>query len=163
MNQMSHFFGSVAISQVFYCSGAVCNCCHHFVSMCDGGSCEIFVVEMYCVCETFVVGVFYVASMYLVVFWWCLQVPFIDSVVCPCDSFVCLFMYLYWYARGAIPAKVGFLVGLRTFSYVPTPSKLTNAISITQFSGPKKGVFLPTIPRKCPFFCYWRVLAVLAV
>ena len=62
--------------------------------------------------------------------------------------------------RGSIPAKVGFWVGLRIFSYVPTPTKLTNATSKTQLSGPKKGVFSPKIPRKCPFFCFWRVLAV---
>ena len=37
--------------------------------MCDGGSGDIFVVVMDCVCETFVVGVFYVVSMCLVVFW----------------------------------------------------------------------------------------------
>ena len=56
--------------------------------------------------------------------------------------------------RGSIPAKVGFWVGLRIFSYVSTPTKLTNAISKTQLSGPKKGVFLPKIPRKCPFFVF---------
>ena len=56
--------------------------------------------------------------------------------------------------RGSIPAKVGFWVGLRNFSYVPTPTKLTNAISKTQLSGPKKGVFLPKIPRQCPFFVF---------
>ena len=62
--------------------------------------------------------------------------------------------------RGSIPAKVGFWVGLRIFSYVHNPTKLTNAISKTQLSGPKKGVFLPKIPRMWPFFCIWRVLAV---
>ena len=62
--------------------------------------------------------------------------------------------------RGSIPAKVGFLVGLRIFLYVPTPTKLTNAISKTQLLGPKKGVFLPKIPRMWPFFCFLRVLAV---
>ena len=56
--------------------------------------------------------------------------------------------------RGFVPAKVGFWVGLRIFSYVPTPTKLTNAISKTQLSGPKKGVFSPKIPRKCPFFVF---------
>ena len=60
----------------------------------------------------------------------------------------------YDYNRGSIPAKVGFWVGLRIFSYVPTATKLTNAISKTQLSGPKKGVFLPKIPRKCPFFVF---------
>ena len=64
------------------------------------------------------------------------------------------------YNRGSIPAKVGFWVGLRTFLYVPSPTKVTNAISKTQFLGPKKGVFLPKIPRMWPFFCIWRVLAV---
>ena len=63
------------------------------------------------------------------------------------------------HTRGSIPAKVGFWVGLRIFSYVPTPTNLTNAISKTQLSGPTKGVFWPKIPRKCPFFCFWRVLA----
>ena len=48
--------------------------------------------------------------------------------------------------RGSIPAKVGFWVGLRFFSYLPTPTKLTNAISKMQLSGPKKRVFLPKIP-----------------
>ena len=48
--------------------------------------------------------------------------------------------------RGSIPAKVGFWVGLIMFSYVRTPTKLTNAVSKTQFSGPKKGRFLPKIP-----------------
>ena len=38
-------------------------------SMCDGGSGEIFVVEMYGVYETFDVGGFYVASMCSVVLW----------------------------------------------------------------------------------------------
>ena len=57
----------------------------------------------------------------------------------------------YTLGRGSIPAKVGFLVGLRIY-YVHTPTKITNAISKTQFSGPKKGVISPKIPRKCPFF-----------
>ena len=65
-----------------------------------------------------------------------------------------------FFNRGSIPAKVGFWVGLRIFSYVPTPTKLTNSISKTQLSGPKKGGFSPKIPRKCPLFCFWRVLAV---
>ena len=56
--------------------------------------------------------------------------------------------------RGSIPAKVGFWVGLRIFSYVLTPTKLTNAISKTQLLGPKKGVFLPKIPRMWPFFVF---------
>ena len=30
--------------------------------------------------------------------------------------------------RGSIPAKVGFLVGLRMFSYMRTPTKITNVI-----------------------------------
>ena len=63
-------------------------------------------------------------------------------------------------ARGSIPAKVGFWVGLRIFSYVPTPTKLTNAISKTQLSGTKKRVFSPKTPRKCPLFSFWRFLAV---
>ena len=49
------------------------------------------------------------------------------------------------------------------FSYVPSPTKLTNAISKTQLSGPKKGVFLQKIPRMWPVFCIWRVLAVFSV
>ena len=40
--------------------------------------------------------------------------------------------------RGSIPAKVGFWVGLRIFSCVPTPTKLTNAISKTQLLGPNE-------------------------
>ena len=56
--------------------------------------------------------------------------------------------------RGSIPVKVGLWVGLRIFSYVPTSTKLTNAISKTQVSGPKKGVFSLKIPRKCPFFVF---------
>ena len=59
-----------------------------------------------------------------------------------------------FYDRGSIPAKVGFWVGLRIFSYVPTPTKLTYAISKPQLSGPKKGVFSPKIPRKYPFFVF---------
>ena len=66
-------------------------------------------------------------------------------------------------ARGSIPAKVGFWVGIRMFSYVRTPTKLTKAISKTQLSGPKKGGFSPKIPRMWTFFCIWRVLAFLAV
>ena len=58
--------------------------------------------------------------------------------------------------RGSIPAKVGFWVGLRIFSYVPTPTKITNSISETQLSGPKKGVFLPKIPRMWPLFWTWK-------
>ena len=56
--------------------------------------------------------------------------------------------------RGSIPAKVGFWVGLRIVSYVPTPTKVTTAISKTQLPGPKKGVFSPKITRKCPFFVF---------
>ena len=56
--------------------------------------------------------------------------------------------------RGSIPAKVGFWVGLRMFSYVRTPTKLTNAISKTQLLGPKKGGFSPKIPRMWPFFVF---------
>ena len=62
--------------------------------------------------------------------------------------------------RGSIPAKVEYWEGLRIFSYVPTPTKLTNDISKTQLPGPKKGRFSPKIPQMCPFFCFWRVLAV---
>ena len=62
--------------------------------------------------------------------------------------------------RGSIPAKVGFWVGLIMFSYVRTPTKLTNATSKTQLLAPKKGGFSPKIPRMWPFFCIWRVLAV---
>ena len=62
--------------------------------------------------------------------------------------------------RGSIPARVGFWVGLRIFSYVPTPTKLTNEISKTQLLSPKKGVFLPKIPRKCPFFVFVFVLVI---
>ena len=69
----------------------------------------------------------------------------------------------YHISRGSIPAKVEYWEGLRIFSYEPTPTKLTNAISKTQLSGPKKGRFLPKIPQMCPFFCFWRVLAFLAV
>ena len=68
LNHLVHFFGSVSIAQVFYCFGAVCYCCHHFVSMSDGVSGELSVVEMNCVCETFIVGEFYVAYICLVVF-----------------------------------------------------------------------------------------------
>ena len=57
-------------------------------------------------------------------------------------------------SRGSISAKVGFWVGLRFFSYVPTPTKLTNAISKTQLSDPKKGVFLPNYPESAPFFVF---------
>ena len=39
---------------------------------------------------------------------------------------------------------------LRIFSYVPTPTKLTNAISKTQLSGPKKGGFSLKIPKCAP-------------
>ena len=62
--------------------------------------------------------------------------------------------------RGSIPAKVEYWEGLRIFSYIPTPTKLTNAISKTQLSGPKKGRFLPKIPQMCQFFGFWHVLAV---
>ena len=48
---------------------------------------------------------------------------------------------------------------LRIFSYVPTPTKLTNAISKTQLSGPKKGGFSPKIPQMCPLFRFWRVFS----
>ena len=65
----------------------------------------------------------------------------------------------YHISRGSIPAKVEYWEGLRIFSYEPTPTKLTNAISKTQLSGPKRGRFLPKIPQMCPFFCFWRVLA----
>ena len=68
-NLLSHLFASVAIAQIFNCSGAVCYCGHYFVSMCDGGLGELLVVEVYSVCETFAVGVFYVSSMCAVVFW----------------------------------------------------------------------------------------------
>ena len=47
----------------FYCSGAVGYCGYHFDSICDGGSGEPFVVEVYGVCETFDGGGFYVVSM----------------------------------------------------------------------------------------------------
>ena len=62
--------------------------------------------------------------------------------------------------RGSIPAKVGFWVGLRMFSYVRNPTILTNTISKTQLLGPKKGGFSPKTPQMWPFFCIWCVLAV---
>ena len=46
------------------------------------------------------------------------------------------------------------------FSYVPTPTKLTNAISKTQLSGEKKGGSRQNPPQMCPLFRFWRVLAV---
>ena len=49
---------------------------------------------------------------------------------------------------------------LRILLYVPTPTKLTNAISKTQISGPKKGEFSPKIPQMRPLFRFRRVLAV---
>ena len=69
MNYFSNFFASIAISQVFNCFGAICYCGYYFVSMCDGGSGELLVVEMDGVYETFSVGRFYVASMCAVVLW----------------------------------------------------------------------------------------------
>ena len=69
MDQLPHFFAFVVIVQVFYCSGTVCYFGHYFVSMCDGGSGEIFVIEMDGVCKKFAVGGFYEASMCTVVFW----------------------------------------------------------------------------------------------
>ena len=62
--------------------------------------------------------------------------------------------------RGSIPAKVGFWVGLRNFSYVPTPTKITNAISKTQPFGSKKGGVLAKNTPNVALFCIWRVLAV---
>ena len=59
-----------------------------------------------------------------------------------------------YFDRGSIPAKVRFWVGLRIFFNVPTPTEVTNAISQTQLSGPKKGAFSPKIPRRCPFFVF---------
>ena len=56
------------------------------------------------------------------------------------------------YIRGSIPDKVGFWVGLRIFSYVPTPTKMTNAISKTQLSGPRKGGGLTKNTPKVPLF-----------
>ena len=56
--------------------------------------------------------------------------------------------------RRSIPGKVGFWVGLRIVSYMPTHTKFTNAISKTQLLGPKKGVLTPKIPRKSPFFVF---------
>ena len=53
--------------------------------------------------------------------------------------------------RGSIPAKVGLWVGLRIFSYVPTPTKITDEISKTQLASPKKRLFSPKIPRMWPF------------
>ena len=62
--------------------------------------------------------------------------------------------------RGSIPAKVGFWVGLRMFSYMPTPTKVTNTISKTQLLGPKKGRVLAKNTPNVALFCFWRVLAV---
>ena len=39
------------------------------------------------------------------------------------------------FSRGSKPAKVGFWVSLRIFSYVRTPTKLTNSMSKTQLLG----------------------------
>ena len=74
----------------------------------------------------------------------------------------CATLLLFWVRkfeggtkdRGSIPAKVGFWVGLRMFSYICTPTKITNAISKTQILGPKKGRFLPKIPLMWPFFVF---------
>ena len=62
--------------------------------------------------------------------------------------------------RGSIQAKVGFWVGLIMFSYVHTPTKLTNEISKTQLLGPKKGGVLAKNTPNVALFCIWRVLAV---
>ena len=62
--------------------------------------------------------------------------------------------------RGSIPAKVGFWVGLRMFSYVHTPTKITNAISKKQLLGKKKGGVLAKNTPNVALFCIWRVLAV---
>ena len=49
---------------------------------------------------------------------------------------------------------------LRIFLYVPTTTKLTNAILKTQLSGLKKrcGSRLPP-PQMCPLFRFWRVFS----
>ena len=57
-------------------------------------------------------------------------------------------------ARGSIPAKVGFWVGLRMFSYVRTPTKLTNEISKTQLLGKKRGGSRQKYPECGPFFVF---------
>ena len=51
---------------------------------------------------------------------------------------------------------------LRILSYLPTPTKLTNAISKTQLSGPKKGGFSPKPPKCAPFSVFGVFLAVLS-
>ena len=56
--------------------------------------------------------------------------------------------------RGSTPAKVGFWVGLRMFSYVRTPTKLTNAISKTQLLGKKRGGSRQKYPECGPFFVF---------
>ena len=58
--------------------------------------------------------------------------------------------------RGSIPAKVGFWVGVRFFSYVPTPTKLTNAISKNATFGSKKGGVLAKNTSIVPLFYFWR-------
>ena len=56
--------------------------------------------------------------------------------------------------RGSIPAKVGFWVGLRMFSYVCTPTKLTNAITKTELLGKKRGGSRQKYSECGPFFVF---------
>jgi hypothetical protein len=48
---------------------AISQCLHHFLSVCDGGIGDAFVLELHSVGEAFALGVFYVAIMCAVVFW----------------------------------------------------------------------------------------------
>ena len=68
MNQLFYFFVSVAIAQVFDCFGAICYCCHHFFSMCDGGLGKLYVAKLYFVYEVLVSGGFYVVPMCTIMF-----------------------------------------------------------------------------------------------
>ncbi len=48
---------------------AISQCMHHFVSMCDGGIENAFVLELHGVGQAFALSVFYMAIMCAIVFW----------------------------------------------------------------------------------------------
>ena len=60
---------------------------------------------------------------------------------------------MYTTHRGSIPAKVEYWEGLRIFSYVPTPTKLTKKNSKTQLLDPKRGGSRQKYP-KCAHFLF---------
>ncbi len=62
---------------------------HHFVSMCDGGIGDAFVLKLDCVGQLFALGVLDMTIVCAIMFWQCEEIPSIYAHVLRSSVFSC--------------------------------------------------------------------------